>query len=153
MVDSLTPVIKLGKYYVKRDDLFEVYGVKGGKARSCYQLILDGINKGFTTFITAGSRHSPQCELVSTICENLNVNCILFMPKGKETSVITNINKNTHSQIIRCNAGYNNVLISSAIKYSQEHENCYYIPFGMEFKENIDVTKQQVKIYQKKLKE
>lgn len=39
MIDNLTPVIKLDKYWVKRDDLFEIFGVNGGKARSCYQLL------------------------------------------------------------------------------------------------------------------
>lgn len=144
MCKDLTPVERVDKYWVKRDDLFEIFGVSGGKARACYQLILDGISKGYKTFVTAGSRHSPQCELVSTICENLNVGCVLFMPKGDNTSVICNINKNKLSKIIRCNAGYNNVIIASALTYVREHKECYYIPFGMEFKENINTTKSQV---------
>lgn len=145
MIDDLTPVQKVENYYVKRDDLFEIYGVKGGKARSCYQLILDGISKGYKTFVTAGSRKSPQCELVSTICENLNVKCILFMPTGEETSVIKNINKNKNSTIIRTPCGYNNVIISRAKKYAEQNSYTYYIPFGMEFRQNIDITKHQVK--------
>lgn len=145
---KLTPIEKFGNIFVKRDDLFEVFGVCGGKARSCYQLILDGINKGYTKFVTAGSRKSPQCELVSTICENLGVNCILFMPDSeKTTSVLENIKNNKHTTLIRKfkQGSFNNVLISQAKHFVEENKDSYYIPFGMEFIENIDITKKQVR--------
>lgn len=146
-IKELTPVEKHGNIYVKRDDLFNIFGVCGGKARSCYQLILDGIEKGYKTFVTAGSRKSPQCELVSTICENLNVKCVLFMPNSKDTtSVLENIKKNKNTTLIRkySNGSFNNVLISQATHFVAENKDSYYIPFGMEFTENIEITKQQV---------
>ena len=142
-IKEVTPVEKIGNVYVKRDDKFEIYGVCGGKARSAYQLICDGINKGYTEFVTAGSRMSPQCELISCLCESIGVKCHLFMPKGKDTSVSLNINKNSLSTIHRTKVGYNSVICKWSKDFAEEN-NFYYIPFGMECEENINVTKHQV---------
>lgn len=77
------------------------------------------------------------------------------MPNSfEDTSVIRNIKNNKNTTLIRelKNGAFNNVLISRAIKYTKEHSECYYIPFGMEFKENIDITKHQVKNIPKEVK-
>ena len=142
-IKETTPIEKVGNIYLKRDDKFEIYGVKGGKARSAYQLIKQGLEDGYKEFVTAGSRMSPQCELVSCLCQNMNVKCHLFMPKGKDTSVILNINKNDLSEIHRTKIGYNSVICKWSYDYSVENNFCY-IPFGMEREENIEVTKHQV---------
>lgn len=142
-ITDITPIEIYNNIYVKRDDKFNIYGVCGGKARSAYQLITDGINKGYTEFVTAGSRMSPQCELVSCLCESLGVKCHLFMPKGKDTSIILNINKNKLSTIHRTKIGYNSVIIKWSKDFAQEN-NFYYIPFGMECEDNIAITKHQV---------
>lgn len=143
-INELTPVEYINNIYFKREDKFNIFNVCGGKARSAYQLISDGIERGYTHFVTAGSRHSPQCEIVSCICENLNVHCHLFMPKGKETSVIKTINNNYLSEIHRTKIGYNSVICKWSRDFSEEN-NYYYIPFGMECFNNIEITKHQVK--------
>lgn len=148
---DLTPVEKVNGIYLKRDDQFEIYNVRGGKARSAYMLIRNGIEKGYKKFVTAGSRFSPQCEIVSYLCQGLGLKNYLFMPKGKETSVIEHINQNNLSTIFRTNAGYNNVICSYAKKYAEEN-NCFYIPFGMECQENIEITKHQVQNIPKEVK-
>ena len=140
----MTPIEYIDGYYFKRDDKYEIFGTKGGKARSAYQLIQQGIEKGFDNFVTAGSRMSPQCEIVSTICEAMGVNCHLFMPSGKETSVLYNIAKNKKSTIYKCEVGYNSVICSRAKKFADE-KKYFHIPFGMECEENIEITKHQVR--------
>ena len=140
---DLTPIEKIGNIYVKRDDKFELFNVKGGKVRSAYMLIQEGIAKGYKDFVTAGSRFSPQCEIISYLCENLGLRCHLFMPNGKDTSVINNINKNSLSKIYRTKVGYNSVICHHAKKFASENK-FFYIPFGMECKENIEITKHQV---------
>lgn len=145
-LDELTPV----EYYedegvwLKRDDMFEVYGVRGGKARSAYQVILELLEQGYKTIVTAGSRQSPQCEIVSFICESMGVDCKLFMPFGGDTSVITNIKNNSHTEIIRVRPGYNNIIIARAREYA-ENRGCGYVPFGMECARNVEVTSEQVR--------
>lgn len=129
--------------WLKRDDLFEVCGVRGGKSRSAFQVIQQLLEEGYKTIVTAGSRQSPQCEIVSFICENLGVDCKLFMPFGGDTSVITNIKNNPHTKIIRVKPGYNNIIIARAKEYA-DHRHCGYVPFGMECEENVEVTSKQV---------
>ena len=80
-------------YYVKRCDLLEYAGAYGGKAEGAFNIIQNGIMLGYNGFVTIGSRFSPQCDIVSTICSNFHLSCDLFMPHGKETSVIKSINK------------------------------------------------------------
>lgn len=140
----MTPVELIDGYFFKRDDKYEIFGVKGGKARAAYQIISNGVSQGFKSFVTAGSRMSPQCEIVSYICENMGLTCNLFMPNGKDTSVLNNILKNKHSIIHRCKVGYNSVICSYAKRFSCEN-NSFYIPFGMECEDNIEITKHQVK--------
>lgn len=144
-IDELTPVeyIEDRKIWLKRDDKFEICGVKGGKARAAYQLIQQNIKEGYDTVVTAGSRQSPQCEIVSFICEELGIDCKLFMPIGKDTSVISNIRGNKHTELKRVSPSYNNVIIARAKEYAKER-GCGYIPFGMECFENVEVTSRQV---------
>ena len=144
-LSELTPV----EYYeeegiwLKRDDKFSVYGVHGGKARSAYQVILGLLEKGYDTIVTAGSRQSPQCEIVSYICENMGVDCKVFMPFGGNTSVIDHIEKNKRTELIRVRPGYNNVIIARSREYA-ENRNYGYVPFGMECAENVIITSEPV---------
>lgn len=139
----MTPIEYIDGYYFKRDDKYEICGVKGGKSRAAYHLIQQGLSQGFKDFVTAGSRMSPQCEIVSAICEHLGIKCHLFMPSGKETSVLTNISKNVNSIVHKCEVGYNSVICSRAEKFAKEN-GYFYIPFGMECSENVEITKKQV---------
>lgn len=144
-IDELTPVEYYEKegIWLKRDDKFEICGVRGGKARSAYQVIQELLEDGYKTIVTAGSRQSPQCEIVSFICEELGVDCKLFMPFGGDTSVITNIKHNEHTEIIRVKPGYNNIIVARAREYAV-NRGCGYVPFGMECERNVEVTSEQV---------
>lgn len=144
-IDALTPVeyIEEEGIWLKRDDKFEICGVRGGKSRSAYQVIQQLMDKGYKTIVTAGSRQSPQCEIVSYICENLGLNCKVFMPTGDNTSVIDHIERNSLTEIIRVRPGYNNVIIARSREYAEDR-NCGYVPFGMECAENVEVTSKQV---------
>ncbi|MBO4513508.1 MAG: pyridoxal-phosphate dependent enzyme [Victivallales bacterium] len=141
-IHELTPVERHGDVWLKRDDLFQIFGACGGKARAAYALIRQGLDLGFDTFVTAGSRESPQCELVSAICEGLGVNAICVMPRGKETSIIRNIGRNSHTELVRAKLGYNTYIIHMAKKLAQER-GAFYIPFGMECWDNIRMTMSQ----------
>lgn len=140
---ELTPVQRIGDYWFKRDDLFETCGVHGGKARAAYDQITKAVSDGFNGIATAGARESPQCEIVSSICEKLGVRCALFMPSGKPTSVMENICGNRLSTIFPQRARYNNVLCSRARKYALEN-GWFYVPFGMESVETVRTTSKQV---------
>lgn len=150
-ITELTPIEKHNDIYVKRDDLYKIYNSQGGKARSAYQIISNAIQNGYNNFVTAGSRVSPQCEIVSDVCEGLNVHCHLFMPRGKDTSVLKHISQNKLSELHRTKVGYNSVICKWALDYAVEND-FYYVPFGMECKENIEVTQHQVANIPKEVK-
>ncbi len=132
-------------YYLKRCDLLEYAGAYGGKAEGAFNIIQDEIDKGYTGFVTVRSRFSPQCDIVSKICSSLGVECVLFMPSGKDTNVTSNIKKRANCEIIDTlkQGSYTNVLISRAMNYSKVHNKCF-IPFGMLCKKNIDIVAKQV---------
>lgn len=144
-IDELTPVeyVESEGIWLKRDDKFEICGVRGGKSRSAYQVIQQLLDEGRTTIVTAGSRQSPQCEIVSYICESLGVDCKVFMPTGENTSVIDHIEQNSKTEIIRVKPGYNNVIIARSREYAEDR-GYGYVPFGMECAENVEVTSKQV---------
>lgn len=131
-------------YYLKRCDLLEYAGAYGGKAEGAFNIIQDGIAKGYTGFVTVGSRFSPQCDIVSAICNTMMVSCDLFMPKGKDTLVTKAIQSrdrcSIHAPLSR--GAYTNVLIAYAKKFAQDNNKCF-IPFGMLCKKNIDVIAKQ----------
>lgn len=145
MKDYLTPVEIRDGVWLKRNDLYLIHGCNGGKALGANNLIQKGLSLGYNSFVTVGSRFSPQCDIVSAICEYYKVSAHLFMPRGAETSVIKNIKNRVKSELHRdSKVGYTNVLISYAKKFS-ELNNCYYIPFGMKCVENIKCVANQVK--------
>lgn len=144
-LDELTPVefYESEGIWLKRDDKFEICGVRGGKARSAYQVIQELLKEGYTSIVTAGSRQSPQCEIVSFICEELGIDCYLFMPFGSDTSVIEHIKENKHTKIERVKPGYNSVIIGRSKEYARSH-GYGYVPFGMECAQNVEITSEQV---------
>lgn len=141
--NELTPVQRVGEYWLKRDDLFEVCGVNGGKARAAYEQIKKAVAAGAPGIVTAGARESPQCEIVSCICESMHVPCFLFMPRGRETSILKTISQNTFSQVVVQKVGYNNVITAHAMEYAKAN-GLFYVPFGMECAENVKTTMLQV---------
>lgn len=145
-LDYITPVEKINGIYLKREDYFKFAGCNGSKVRSALYLILNAYYRGHTTFVSIGSRFSPQCEIISNICEALNLKCYLFMPNSNEdTTVLKNIHNNKNTTLIRelKQGAYTNVLVSRAKKFA-ELNGYYYIPFGMDCFENVCLTEKQV---------
>ena len=144
---KLTPIEKVDNIYLKREDKFEFAGCSGSKVRSALYIIEKAMKLGYKDFVSVGSRFSPQCEIISSICEKLDLKCYLFMPDAtKDTSIIKNIKNNKNTTLIRelKQGAYTNVLISRAKKYAQDN-NYYFINFGMEMQETIDIIAEQVK--------
>jgi threonine dehydratase len=137
-INDLTPVQLVDGVFIKRDDLFNIAGVCGGKARACFKL--SEKSKGL---VTASSRVSPQAQIVAKIADYLNIPCRIHMPSGKETQEMQYV-KEANGEIIQHVFGRNNVIISRAKKDALE-KNFTYIPFGMECQEAIDLTSEQVK--------
>lgn len=135
---ELTLVEKRGKLWFKREDSFEIAGVRGGKARTCYLLSRD-VNTGL---ITGGSRHSPQVNIVAHVAKYLNLPCRIHTPRGEllpELKDAISCGAEHVSHIV----GYNNVIIARAREDSRKR-GWKEIPFGMECQEAVDSTADQI---------
>lgn len=135
---SLTPIEHgPGGIFIKRDDLCEIAGVRGGKVRSCWTLA-----QGAPGLVTAGSRASPQVNIVAHIAAALGIPCRVHTPTGAlapevEAAVAMG------AQLIQHKAGYNNVIIARA-REDAAALGWREIPFGMECAEAVEATAGQV---------
>ena len=93
--------------------------------------------------VTAGSRSSPQVNIVASIGKHLGVPVIAHVPRG-ELFPEVQAAKNKGAEIIQHNAGYNNVIVARARECAIKNNACE-IPFGMECEEAVLQTKLQVK--------
>jgi DNA modification methylase len=135
---ALTPIETHGGYLVKRDDLFAVNGSRGGKVRSCLVLMTQPDVVGV---VTAGSRHSPQVNIVATIAGRLGLPCRVHVPSGDMTPELTAATA-AGAELIQHNPGYNNVIIKRA-RDDAEALGWLNIPFGMECPEAVLQTANQ----------
>ena len=135
---ALTPVEKHNKIWLKRDDLYKIAGVRGGKARTCY-LLANRAKKGL---VTASSRHSPQVAIVARLAKMINLPCRIHTPRGKATPEINDALSNGAMRIPH-KIGFNNVIIARARQDSQKL-GWTEIPFGMECKEAVESSAIQV---------
>lgn len=132
-----TPVERRGNVWVKRDDLFEVAGVRGGKVRSCWAL-----SQGATGLVTAGSRSSPQVNIVAHVAKALGIPCRVHTPEG-ELSPEVQAAEAAGAEVVQHRAGYNNVIIKRA-RDDAKKRGWREIPFGMECTEAVTQTRAQV---------
>jgi len=137
ILNILTPVEKHNQIWIKRDDLFNFSGAIGGKARSCLSLFLEN---NITGIITAGSRMSPQVEIVGKLCNYFKVPGIFHLPEGKLPDNI--INAIGNNKIIQHFPGFNNIINYHA--HQDAIETGYLeIPFGMKSIKAIEQTRKQ----------
>lgn len=138
-INELTPVEEHDGYFLKRDDLFKIDNICGGKARTCWH-IAESAKVGL---ITAGSRASPQVNIVAAIASKLKLPCRVHVPSGAFSQELTNA-KNYGAEIIQHKPGYNSVIVARAKKDAEEHSDWTYVPFGMECEEALYQTHKQV---------
>lgn len=136
-IADLTPVERNNGYYLKRDDLYSIAGVCGGKVRTCWHL-----SQGADGLVTAGSRQSPQVNIVAQIAKYLDVPCRVHTPQGELSPEVKDAQA-AGAEVIQHKAGYNNVIIARAREDAADR--CWTeIPFGMECQEAIEQTRKQV---------
>jgi 1-aminocyclopropane-1-carboxylate deaminase/D-cysteine desulfhydrase-like pyridoxal-dependent ACC family enzyme len=135
----LTPVEYLGgNVWVKRDDYFVCAGVRGGKVRTCAALAI-----GARGLVTAGSRSSPQANIVSHIAQALDIPARVHVPEGKLSPELLDAQA-CGAEVIQHKAGYNSVIVARAHEDAKTR-GWTEIPFGMECEEAIRQTRAQVR--------
>lgn len=134
---ALTPVERRGDVYLKRDDEFCIGGGRGGKVRTCW-----GLAQGAVGLVTAGSRSSPQVNIVAQIARRLGIPCRVHTPLGDLSPEVL-MAQDAGAEVVQHKAGYNSVIIARARADALE-SGWREIPFGMECAEAVEATAAQV---------
>jgi len=138
-----TPIVKAGyDLWLKRDDLFTVAGVRGGKARTCLAIALQARDEGRGGLVTAGSRSSPQVEIVAYIARHLGLACRCHVPAGDATAQMKNAAR-AGAEVVPHRPGHNSVIVARA-REDAKQLGWGHVPFGMECQEAIEQTSGQV---------
>jgi len=135
-----TPWQQKAGTWVKREDLFEVAGSRGGKVRTCLALAQQ---PGVRGLVTAGSRQSPQVNIVATIAEHLGLPCEVHVPAGQETPELAAA-RDRGARIVPHRPGHNSVIVARARRAAADL-GWVEIPFGMECEEAVRQTSAQVR--------
>ena len=133
---AMTPIKSHGGYKVKRDDLFEVAGIRGGKARACQALAL-----GAPGLVTAGSRSSPQVNIVARIAKHMGVPCRVHVPTGQLSPEVQEA-QDAGAEVLQHSPGHNSVIVARA-REDASRLGWVNIPFGMECKGAVAQTRKQ----------
>ena len=139
----MTPVQRVGDVWLKRDDLFDFDGSRGGKVRACLQIVTDAMENGTVLgLVTAGSRQSPQANIVATIAARYGLPCRAHVPAGDETPEMRAATARG-ATLVPHRPGYNTVIVSRAATDATE-SGWLEIPFGMEHPAIVQATAAQV---------
>jgi len=138
--DRVTPIERRGDIWMKRDDLFEVRGLRGGKVRTCLHLATTGQG---TRLVTASSRHSPQAAITAAVASELGLSARAYVPAGDMTPQLEHAEA-LGCELVRVRPGYNTVVASRA-RVDAFDSRQTHIPFGMECEEAVEMTSRQVR--------
>jgi hypothetical protein len=130
----------LERVWLKRDDTFEVAGVRGGKVRTCWRLATAA--GAVAGLVTAGSRSSPQAMIVAAVAQELGVPARLHMPAGEPTEE-QRLALEAGALIVPHRPGHNSVIVARAREDARER-GWLEIPFGMECQAAVEATAEQV---------
>lgn len=136
--NELTPVQDIGDLWLKRDDLFDVAGVRGSKARTGLYLL-----QGARGCTVAGNRHSPMVSRVARIAQYLDIPCSAFTAGSKALSVEEQDAVAHGAQLVKGRAQYLSALTSIA-RREAEKTGWVWVPLGTECQAYIDQNKRQV---------
>lgn len=119
--------------YLARDDLYEVGGEYGGKARTCAAIAVGAV--GLTT---AGHRASPQVAIVAGVARAMGIPCRVFIPEGPGTpETVAALERG--AEVVRVSPGYTGVIARRAADDAKTR-GWTYVPFGMEHPAAVELT-------------
>jgi 1-aminocyclopropane-1-carboxylate deaminase/D-cysteine desulfhydrase-like pyridoxal-dependent ACC family enzyme len=135
--DALTPVEYRRGVWVKRDDLFEINGVRGGKARATLAL-----SQGAPGVVSCGSRISPQLERAAYVAQALGIPCHIHTASGALTPELKNAQA-AGAELFQHKPGYLTVVNKRAADDAAAL-GWLNIPYGAVSSVTADVTRKQV---------
>jgi 1-aminocyclopropane-1-carboxylate deaminase/D-cysteine desulfhydrase-like pyridoxal-dependent ACC family enzyme len=125
-----------------RGDHYEIAGVRGGKVRTCWELTKRCIAEGRPGMVTAGSRHSPQVEIVAALGHAAAIPVRAYTPTGDMTDALRNAAR-LGAEVLGVVPGYNTVIRRRAQEWA-ERSGWLEVPFGMECTEAVEQARAAV---------
>jgi 1-aminocyclopropane-1-carboxylate deaminase/D-cysteine desulfhydrase-like pyridoxal-dependent ACC family enzyme len=114
----ITPIEKYKDIYLKRDDLFILGSVCGGKLRQALRLIernADEIEFGFENNVVCScSNGSPQSAIISEVCKLYGYKAKIVTYRTNEPNRCLTIAQKNGAEIYGTNVGWNSVIESKA---------------------------------------
>lgn len=148
--EDLTPVeehpLGDGTVWVKRDDAYVLGGSAGGKVRSCLSITMRAAAKAGADpagLVTAGSRHSPQVNIVAAIARYLGAKCRVHVPAAAGSTPELLAAAAAGAEVVEHRPGHNSVIKARA-RDDAEARGWLLIPFGMEHPSAVTETAAQV---------
>lgn len=141
-IAEYTPVESRGGVWLKRDDTFQYAGQRGGKVRSCLAIMEHGLADGAVGVVTAGSRHSPQVNIVAHLAQDAGIPCRVHVPSGPLGAEVLAAAE-CGAEVVQHRPGYNTVIVARA-RADSEASGWLNVPFGMECWEAVHETAGQV---------
>lgn len=142
MAAQVTPVQATTDGWIKRDDLYEYHGVRGGKVRTCLAIAQAAVAAGCGGLVTAGARTSPQALIVARVAAALGLACRVHTPTGPLGPEVVAAQA-AGAEIIQHRPGHNSVIIARA-RADAAARRWAEVPFGMECDEAVRQTSGQV---------
>jgi hypothetical protein len=116
---ALTPLQQVANFLVKRDDLFEIAGVRGG------------------------SRSSPQANIVGHVAKALGIPCRVHVPEGELGSEL--VAAQAAGAVVKQHSPGHNSVINRRARDDASARGWQLIPFGMECAEAVQQTAAQAR--------
>lgn len=128
---QLTPIERVGRMWLKRDDLYAIAGATGGKARGCHAIMVDASDNGIAGMVTATARSSVQMVVVARMAAKFGCPCRIHTAAAKGTTQSIERAIKAGADVVEHRPGYTSVCIARAIE-DAGGLRWLYIPFGME---------------------
>ena len=152
LMDYISPVQEMNKYLFKRDDLFTLSGISGGKVRQGLRLVhdhLEEIKSDYNSGIISGcGLPSPQGVIVSVVAKYFGLKSIITSPRYTDDKHDFNrINVSLSQKFGSDIYGVKNPNPSGYqkdLKVLKEEYGYFEIKFGMNGNEVIDTNSYQV---------
>ena len=151
-ITELTPIEEHSGYSVKRDDLFNLGGISGGKVRQCAKLVYDNLDfineKCNGGILTASGIPSPQSCIVSAVAKYFGLKCIITIPYYPNHIIDSfwvngSLSHRFGAKVYGC-GNPNTSGPELDAKYLVQETGYFQVKFGMNGKEVIETISNQV---------
>jgi 1-aminocyclopropane-1-carboxylate deaminase/D-cysteine desulfhydrase-like pyridoxal-dependent ACC family enzyme len=116
--ETLTPVDYAHKILLKRDDLFKMGEVNGGKLRQAFILIKKNLELIKTqhegVVVCPCSNKSPQSAIMTIVCKYFGLKCKVVTYKTLKPNLPLALAQANRAELYSCSAGWNSVIEARA---------------------------------------